>query len=176
MSWKVSTSLVTHTRSRRSDISPYYHSRASIPVGYYGTAIRRRPIHFEFDNPFQSRRNFTNSRERWRQHHVNMAFGELRKLLPTYPPDKKLSKHDILKLSMKYITFLSTVLKEMDSKETDICSDCGVLDNEDSSKCSPSPTTSTSSSDCGVLSTKLDLEHVSVESLTSNIQLEEANK
>lgn len=176
MSWKVSTSLVTHTRSRRSDISPYYHSRASIPVGYYGTTIRRRPIHFEFDNPFQSRRNFTNSRERWRQHHVNMAFGELRKLLPTYPPDKKLSKHDILKLSMKYITFLSTVLKEMDSNEPNICSDCGVLGNEDSSKCSASPSGSTSSSDCGVLSTKLDLEHVSVESLTSNIQLEEANK
>lgn len=89
---------------------------------------------------------------------------------------KKLSKHDILKLSMKYITFLSTVLKEMDSNEPNICSDCGVLGNEDSSKCSASPSGSTSSSDCGVLSTKLDLEHVSVESLTSNIQLEEANK
>ncbi|CAH3130351.1 unnamed protein product [Porites lobata] len=91
-----------------------------------------------------------------------MAFGELRKLLPTYPPDKKLSKHDILKLSMKYITFLSTVLKEMDSNEPNICSDCGVLGNEDSSKCSASPSGSTSSSDCGVLSTKLDLEHVSI--------------
>jgi len=165
MSWRNSTHL-SYTRSRRADISPYYYSSASIPVGYFGTAIRRRPISFGFDAPFQSRRNFTNSRERWRQHHVNMAFGELRKLLPTYPPDKKLSKHEILKLSMKYITFLSSVLKGMDSNEPQICSSC-VLD---SSECSPTPS-SVASSDCGGLSTKLDLEHVSVEALTSEIQL-----
>lgn len=97
-----------------------------------------------------------------------MAFGELRKLLPTYPPDKKLSKHEILKLSMKYITFLSSVLKGMDSNETEIYSDCGM----DTSKCSPSSSSATSSSE-GVLSAKLDLEHVSVDSLTSDIQLEQ---
>ena len=172
MSWRNSTPL-SYKRSRRADISPYYYSSASIPVGYYGTAIRKRPISFGFDNPFQSRRNFTNSRERWRQHHVNLAFGELRKLLPTYPPDKKLSKHEILKLSMKYISFLSSVLKEMDSNEPEVCSNY-VLDDE-SSKCSRSPSSATSS-DCGVLSTKLDLEHVSVESLTSDIQLHEENQ
>lgn len=168
-SWSNSTPL-SYTRARRSDISPYYYSSASIPVGYFGTTIRRRPISFGFDAPFQSRRNFTNSRERWRQHHVNMAFGELRKLLPTYPPDKKLSKHEILKLSMKYITFLSSVLKEMDSNEPEICSTF-VLD---SSKCSPS-SSSASSSDCGVLSASLDLEHVSVDSLASEIELDEEN-
>lgn len=102
---------------------------------------------------------------------MNMAFGELRKLLPTYPPDKKLSKHEILKLSMKYITFLSSVLKGMDSNEPEIFSNC-VLD---SSKCSPSPS-SAASSDCGVLPANLDLEHVSVESLTSDIQLAGENE
>lgn len=97
-----------------------------------------------------------------------MAFGELRKLLPTYPPDKKLSKHEILKLAMKYITFLSTVLKEMDSNEREICSDCVM----ESDQCSPSSSCETSGSD-GVLSANLNLEHVSVDSLTSEILLEE---
>lgn len=57
------------------------------------------------------RRNFTNSRERWRQQNVNGAFAELRRLVPTHPPDKKLSKHEILKLTIKYIGLLSGVLE-----------------------------------------------------------------
>lgn len=56
-------------------------------------------------------------RERWRQQNVNMAFSELRKLLPTYPPDKKLSKVDILRSSIKYIRFLDSVLQKMDGTE-----------------------------------------------------------
>lgn len=59
----------------------------------------------------------TSKRERWRQQNVNMAFSELRKLLPTHPPDKKLSKVDILRSSIKYIRFLDSVLKEMDRSE-----------------------------------------------------------
>lgn len=87
--------------------------------------------------------------------------------LPT-PLTKKLSKHEILKLSMKYISFLSGVLKGMDSNQAEICSDCVM----DPSKCSPSSSSATSSND-GVLSARLDLEHVSVDSLTSQIRLEE---
>nr|XP_054764423.1 uncharacterized protein LOC129271091 [Lytechinus pictus] len=52
------------------------------------------------------RRMFTNSRERWRQQNVNSAFAELRKLLPTHPIDKKLSKNEILRLTIRYINFL----------------------------------------------------------------------
>lgn len=59
----------------------------------------------------------TSKRERWRQQNVNMAFLELRKILPTYPPDKKLSKVDILRRSIKYIRFLDSVLKELDKLE-----------------------------------------------------------
>ena len=62
----------------------------------------------------------TTKRERWRQHNVNMAFSDLRKLLPTHPPDKKLSKVDILRSSIKYIRFLDSVLKEMDGFRDDI--------------------------------------------------------
>ena len=49
------------------------------------------------------RRIFTNSRERWRQQNVNGAFAELRKLIPTHPPDKKLSKNEILRLAIRYV-------------------------------------------------------------------------
>ena len=49
-----------------------------------------------------------------------MAFSDLRKLLPTHPPDKKLSKVDILRSSIKYIRFLDSVLKEMDGFRDDI--------------------------------------------------------
>lgn len=56
------------------------------------------------------RKTFSNSRERWRQQNVSGAFAELRKLVPTYPPEKKLSKNEILRLAIKYIRLLSNVL------------------------------------------------------------------
>lgn len=59
-----------------------------------------------------ARRVFTNSRERWRQQNVNGAFSELRKLIPTHPPDKKLSKNEILRLAVKYIDFLVALLDD----------------------------------------------------------------
>lgn len=50
------------------------------------------------------RKMFTNSRERWRQQNVSGAFGELRKLVPTHPPDKKLSKNEILRMAIRYVS------------------------------------------------------------------------
>ncbi|XP_016140175.1 T-cell acute lymphocytic leukemia protein 2 [Sinocyclocheilus grahami] len=58
-----------------------------------------------------TRKVFPNTRERWRQHNVNTAFAELRKLIPTHPPEKKLSKNEILRLAMRYINFLVTLLE-----------------------------------------------------------------
>jgi hypothetical protein len=49
------------------------------------------------------RKIFTNSRERWRQQNVSGAFAELRKLVPTHPPDKKLSKNEILRMAIRYL-------------------------------------------------------------------------
>ena len=43
---------------------------------------------------------------------MNLAFGELRKLLPTYPPERKLSKNEILRLAMKYIKFLDNLVQD----------------------------------------------------------------
>ncbi|XP_023141646.1 helix-loop-helix protein 2-like [Amphiprion ocellaris] len=49
-------------------------------------------------------------RERIRVVAFNVAFAELRKLLPTLPPDKKLSKIEILRLAICYISYLNHVL------------------------------------------------------------------
>lgn len=51
------------------------------------------------------------TRERIRVEAFNVAFTELRKLLPTLPPDKKLSKIEILKLAICYISYLNHVLE-----------------------------------------------------------------
>lgn len=66
------------------------------------------------------RKIFTNTRERWRQQNVSGAFSELRKLVPTYPPDKKLSKHEILRNSIRYINLLSTVLDWQKRQESQL--------------------------------------------------------
>ncbi|XP_038162693.1 helix-loop-helix protein 1-like [Cyprinodon tularosa] len=50
------------------------------------------------------------SRERVRVVAFNVAFAELRGLLPTLPPDKKLSKIEILRLAACYISYLNNVL------------------------------------------------------------------
>ncbi|XP_063806639.1 helix-loop-helix protein 2 [Pseudophryne corroboree] len=50
------------------------------------------------------------TRERIRVEAFNVAFAELRGLLPTLPPDKKLSKIEILRLAICYISYLNHVL------------------------------------------------------------------
>lgn len=65
------------------------------------------------------RRMFTNSRERWRQQNVNGAFADLRRLVPTHPPDKKLSKNEILRLAIKYIKLLTSVLEYQRKNDPD---------------------------------------------------------
>ncbi|XP_023221185.1 helix-loop-helix protein 15-like [Centruroides vittatus] len=50
------------------------------------------------------------TRERIRVEAFNIAFAELRRLLPTLPPDKKLSKIEILRLAICYIAYLNDVL------------------------------------------------------------------
>ncbi|CAL8332896.1 unnamed protein product [Merluccius merluccius] len=107
---------------------PFFTSSYLGPAGTYGifpsSRIKRRPSsHFEMELnecPPQklARRVFTNSRERWRQQNVNGAFSELRKLIPTHPTDKKLSKNEILRLAMKYINFLVSLLQDQTLEKT----------------------------------------------------------
>ncbi|XP_073510355.1 protein lyl-1 isoform X2 [Phyllobates terribilis] len=97
--------------------SPYLRASNLIPI--FAGRFKRRSHSDILEAPFivrqpqkVARRVFTNSRERWRQQNVNGAFAELRKLIPTHPPDKKLSKNEILRLAMRYITFLVGLLSD----------------------------------------------------------------
>ncbi|KAH1169074.1 T-cell acute lymphocytic leukemia protein 2 [Mauremys mutica] len=74
-----------------------------------------------------TRKIFTNTRERWRQQNVNSAFAKLRKLIPTHPPDKKLSKNETLRLAMRYINFLVTVLGEQGLPQTGVAARGSIL-------------------------------------------------
>lgn len=96
----------------------HYHPHPFLNSVYIGPAgpfsifpnsrLKRRPSHGELDlvdghQPQKvARRVFTNSRERWRQQHVNGAFAELRKL----------RKNEVLRLAMKYIGFLVRLLRD----------------------------------------------------------------
>lgn len=60
---------------------------------------------------------FTNTRERFRQQNVSSAFAELRRIVPTHPVDKKLSKNEILRAAIKYIRLLSRVLEWQKQQE-----------------------------------------------------------
>ncbi|CAB3220758.1 unnamed protein product [Arctia plantaginis] len=61
--------------------------------------------------PTAKQRCQANARERDRtQNSVNTAFNTLRLLIPTEPPDRKLSKIEILRLAGSYITHLDNQL------------------------------------------------------------------
>ncbi|XP_008255114.1 T-cell acute lymphocytic leukemia protein 2 [Oryctolagus cuniculus] len=74
-----------------------------------------------------TRKIFTNTRERWRQQNVNSAFAKLRKLIPTHPPDKKLSKNETLRLAMRYINFLVKVLGEQSLQQPGVAAQGNIL-------------------------------------------------
>ncbi|MEQ2293385.1 hypothetical protein AMECASPLE_032798, partial [Ameca splendens] len=85
-----------------------------IPMKQGGSPCER--IQSDGSRPQVVRRVFTNSRERWRQQNVNGAFSELRRLIPTHPPDRKLSKNEILRHALRYINFLDSLLTDQDHR------------------------------------------------------------
>ncbi|XP_029285970.1 T-cell acute lymphocytic leukemia protein 1 homolog [Cottoperca gobio] len=86
----------------------------------------------------------TNSRERCRQQNVNGAFTELRRLIPTHPPDRKLSKNEILRLALRYITFLDQIATEQEDLRGGPWGRAGSVDSE--LQGTPSPNSSYGSS------------------------------
>lgn len=93
------------TSRRRSNTSTVTHIQQSELVGLSREERRRRR------RATQKYRTAHATRERIRVEAFNIAFSELRKLLPTLPPDKKLSKIEILKLAICYIAYLNHVLE-----------------------------------------------------------------
>lgn len=65
------------------------------------------------DDFVMSSSSTTLSSDRVRQQSVSDAFAALRYLLPVHPPDKKLSKCDILRLAIRYIDLLDSLVKDL---------------------------------------------------------------
>lgn len=100
--------LHTNTQRRRTNINPANNTnklQQSELAGLSREERRRRR------RATQKYRTAHATRERIRVEAFNVAFTELRKLLPTLPPDKKLSKIEILKLAICYIAYLNHVLE-----------------------------------------------------------------
>ncbi|XP_077306420.1 T-cell acute lymphocytic leukemia protein 1 isoform X2 [Lithobates pipiens] len=117
----------------------YFGVPETFTVFNNNSRIKRRTGPYEVETneggtqPKVVRRIFTNSRERWRQQNVNGAFAELRKLIPTHPPDKKLSKNEILRLAMKYINFLAKLLDDQEeegNQRSKISKDNGMVQQD----------------------------------------------
>lgn len=93
------TSLPDDENSRDSD-----ESRATSPRLSRDERRKRRRATKKY-------RDAHATRERMRVGAFNTAYTELRGLLPTLPPDKKLSKIEILRLAICYIAYLNHVLE-----------------------------------------------------------------
>lgn len=156
----VFTTTASHNQARLPDEFTF----GTVPAFFAGPLASHQSggALFSCEHQPHSRRVFTNGRERWRQYNVNAAFHELRRLLPTHPPDKKLSKHGVLRLTVKYIDFLARLVKRMDLEREE---SAGSVFQERGR-----------SEPCSLrnrdLSPGLNFEEINVDSLTPNIKLE----
>ncbi|CAL8296373.1 unnamed protein product [Lota lota] len=90
--------------------SGHLHHRACALVGahagYSARSKRRRIITIV-------QRQAANIRERKRMYSLNEAFDELRRKVPTFPYEKRLSRIDTLRLAMVYISFMTDLLENI---------------------------------------------------------------
>ena len=67
-----------------------------------------------------AQRRAANIRERRRMFNLNEAFDTLRKIVPTFAYEKRLSRIETLRLAITYISFMSDVVKGKDPKEVEL--------------------------------------------------------
>ncbi|PIC17518.1 hypothetical protein B9Z55_023735 [Caenorhabditis nigoni] len=93
--------------------SPHYPESLS----YYSTAggkdEKKKCRRYKTPSPqlLRQRRSAANERERRRMNTLNVAYDELREVLPEIDSGKKLSKFETLQMAQKYIECLAQILK-----------------------------------------------------------------
>lgn len=80
----------------------------SLPVERYNNSMSNRTKKL-LKNMTTERRMEANARERTRVHTISAAFENVRKLIPCYSSDQKLSKLSILRLACNYIMLLASL-------------------------------------------------------------------
>ncbi|KAI5625077.1 neurogenin 3 isoform X1 [Silurus asotus] len=81
------------------------------------TSFRRRSVKCDLKAKLSScgnRRTKANDRERHRMHNLNSALDALRRVLPTFPDDAKLTKIETLRFAHNYIWALTETLRITD--------------------------------------------------------------
>lgn len=82
---------------------PSYYGTPSYP-----TEKKRKRV------PTQAQRRAANIRERRRMFNLNEAFDTLRKRVPTFAYEKRLSRIETLRLAITYIAFMTAVIDGQD--------------------------------------------------------------
>ena len=96
-------------------------------LGPNGKPKRRRVITFE-------QRKAANIRERRRMFNLNEAFDELRKTVPTFSYEKRLSRIETLRLAITYISYMGEIVKGKDPDKIKLLRISGVEGNKSVSK------------------------------------------
>ncbi|KAK7009958.1 pancreas transcription factor 1 subunit alpha [Biomphalaria glabrata] len=116
---------VLWTPSSQSDpLSPEQHTRffSGIDLGPHASLQQPNITNSVSGKPKRKRvqshtqRKAANVRERKRMFHLNEAFDELRKRLPAFNYEKRLSRIETLRLAMTYISFMKEVSVGRDPK------------------------------------------------------------
>lgn len=76
-----------------------------------------------YKNMTRERRIEANARERTRVHTISAAFDTLRKAIPSYSHNQKLSKLSVLRIACSYIMTLSSMVSEESTEDTAECVD-----------------------------------------------------
>ncbi|EFB14772.1 hypothetical protein PANDA_003387, partial [Ailuropoda melanoleuca] len=84
------------------------HGRGASPLG---RPKRKRVITY-------AQRQAANIRERKRMFNLNEAFDQLRRKVPTFAYEKRLSRIETLRLAIVYISFMTELLESCEKKET----------------------------------------------------------
>lgn len=80
--------------------------RLSAKISTYSTSKKRKRV------ATIAQRRAANIRERRRMYNLNEAFDKLRRKVPTFAYEKRLSRIETLKLAITYITFMDDVLRK----------------------------------------------------------------
>lgn len=88
----------------------------------------------------KSQRKAANVRERKRMFHLNAAFDDLRKRLPAFNYEKRLSRIETLKLAMTYISFMKDISDGKDPESVKLKAGntipCDIFRHTDPASCS----------------------------------------
>ncbi|KAF1747513.1 hypothetical protein GCK72_023978 [Caenorhabditis remanei] len=94
--------------------SPHYPESLSHYSNGGGKDDKKKCRRYKTPSPqlLRMRRSAANERERRRMNTLNVAYDELREVLPEIDSGKKLSKFETLQMAQKYIECLAQILKK----------------------------------------------------------------